>query len=68
MEIDKIHSEKLSLFEEIKTIEIQIGNIRSILERYQANIESKTRLTDLQEETQRLRADYKRLADELKKV
>lgn len=68
LEIDKIHSEKLSLFEEIKTIEIQIGNIRSILERYQANIESKTRLTDLQEETQRFRADYKRLADELKKV
>lgn len=67
-EIDKTYSEIQSLSENIKNIKIQIGNIRSILERYQANIESKTRLTDLQEETQKLRSDQKRLADELKKV
>lgn len=68
LETNKILSRILSLSEDIKNVEIHISNLRSILERYQTNIESKTRLSYLQEETQRLHSDYNHLANELKRV
>lgn len=68
IEINEQSHELELVIHEIQNIEIHLDGIRSTLERYQSNIESKTRLSDLQDETQALRNEYNRLADELKKV
>lgn len=66
--LESLSTELLSLVEKIRNIEFKIDGIRETLMRYQHNIENKTRLNDLQEETQNLRNEYKKLEDDLKGV
>ena len=66
--IQTLSSELLSLINNIRNIEFKIDGIRETLLRYQHNIENKTRLNDLQEETQNLRTEYKKLENDLKGV
>lgn len=61
-----LSSELSSLVEKIRNIEFKIDGIRETLMRYQHNIENKTRLNDLQEETQYLRNEYNKLKNDLK--
>ena len=63
-----LSTELSSLVEKIRNIEFKIDGIRETLMRYQYNIENKTRLIDLQEETQNLRNEYKKLENDLKGV
>lgn len=64
--VQSVTSELSSLIEKIRNIEFKIDGIRDTLLRYQHNIEIKTRLNDLQEETQNLRNEYKKLENDLK--
>ncbi|WP_289766557.1 AAA family ATPase [Bacteroides acidifaciens] len=61
-----LSSELSSIVEKIRNIEFKIDGIRETLMRYQHNIENKTRLNDLQEETQYLRNEYNKLKNDLK--
>lgn len=61
-----LSSELSSLVEKIRNIEFKIDGIRETLMRYQHNIENKTRLNDLQEETHYLRNEYNKLKNDLK--
>lgn len=66
--IQTLSKELSSLMEQIRNIEFRIDGIKETLIRYQHNIENKTRLNGLQEDTQNLRTEYKRLEDDLKGV
>lgn len=66
--IQNLSSELSSLIEKIRNIEFKIDGIRETLIRYQHNIENKTRLNDLQEETQNLRVEYAKLEKDLKGI
>ncbi|MDE6649978.1 MAG: hypothetical protein K2K45_08620 [Muribaculaceae bacterium] len=68
LSIQSLSSELSSLIDKIRNIEFKIDGIRETLLRYQHNIENKTRLNDLQEETQNLRTEYKKLENDLKGV
>lgn len=66
--LKSLSTELSSLVEKIRNIEFKIDGIRETLMRYQHNIENKTRLNDLQVETQNLRNEYKKLENDLKGV
>ncbi|MCH5218092.1 MAG: hypothetical protein J1F07_06030 [Muribaculaceae bacterium] len=68
LSIQSLSSELSFLIDKIRNIKFKIDGIRETLLRYQHNIENKTRLNDLQVETQNLRTEYKKLENDLKGV
>lgn len=66
--IQTLSHELSTLIDKTRNIEFKIDGIKETLIRYQHNIENRTRLNDLQEETQNLRTEYKKLENDLKSV
>lgn len=66
--IQVCEEERASLSHRIRNAKFKIDGIRQTLLRYQQNIEAKTRLSDLQSETQTLYSEREKLKGELKQV